>query len=73
MNQLQNRQWTEFQIEAEVDHFGVSRIVSEQNRLLRLCEDQRRLLAAVIVPEFSDIRCEDVNGRNWFDLRDACA
>lgn len=30
---------------------------------------QQRLLAAVIVPEFSEIRFENVDGENWFDLR----
>ncbi|MHB1328009.1 MAG: hypothetical protein ACYC2K_07390 [Gemmatimonadales bacterium] len=29
------------------------------------------LLRAVKVSEFSGISCQDVNGRNWFDARDA--
>lgn len=33
--------------------------------------DASALLRAVKVSEFSGISCQDVNGRNWFDARDA--
>jgi hypothetical protein len=41
-------------------------------RLRGIVAKQRRLLAAVKSSEFVGIWCDDVDGKNWFDLRESC-
>ena len=48
-------------------------LVSEQDKeiakLKAEIEQKDKLLNAVVSTDYSGIRCHDVNGRNWFDLR----
>jgi hypothetical protein len=42
----------------------------EIEALRELVKQQKQLLEAVKVSEFSGLSCDSVGGKNWFDLRD---
>lgn len=44
MNQLRGREWTNFQIEAEIEYYYTYRIVEEHNTLLRKFRKLHELL-----------------------------
>lgn len=67
---LSDRDWTQFQIDAEVESFGVARLVAEYNRLraeLELVRQQRDVAIEHIAAWCVAI---DVNGGSWDEWDD---
>lgn len=67
MNSLRDSDWTNFQIEAEVEHYGTSRIVHEHNDLRNELEDVKRQRDMAIRHIAEWCVAIDVNGGGWDD------
>jgi len=76
---LTDRNWTQFAIDAEVDSFGVSRIVAVHNDLrteleaLKAERDKLRGALRTIYDECDDPRGWEVAGRALHEIVDAAA